>query len=358
MTSRLGVVNRSRSGSPLLLVLLAVTPVPEGVTGVAAQAAATDQEAWEVPRTPDGRPDLQGNWTNSTLTRFEREEGRGPVFTQEEVEDLERGTDECPPSPGTIACGRPPAQPSGDGSLSNEAALRGQEYSEFYWDRGSRVAVVNGEHRASLVTRPSDGHRPPLTPEGQRRVDERRAFRAQFAQYDHPELRPLGERCIVSFGTSAGPPMIPNYAYNNNYTIVQTADHIMIMTEMVHDVRIIRLGEPSPLPEHITPWFGDSWGRWDGDVLVVETTNLHPGHPFRGIDPTEHTKVTERFTRVDEDSILYEFTIEDPSTYAEPWGGEIPFERFDDRLYEYACHEGNYALSAVLSGARYQESNR
>ena len=121
---------------------------------------------------------------------------------------------------------------------------------------------------------------------------------------------------------------------------------------------IIRLGDSEPLPSHVTPWFGDSRGRWEGETLVVETTNLRPDHLFRGIEATEQTKVTERFTRVDEDTILYDFTIEDPSTYTEPWGGEIPFERFDDLLYEYACHEGNYSLSAVLSGARYQERNR
>jgi hypothetical protein len=108
----------------------------------------------------------------------------------------------------------------------------------------------------------------------------------------------------------------------------------------------------------VQPWFGDSWGRWEGDTLVVETTNLNPAHPFRGIPPTQHTKVTERFARVDEDSMLYEFTIEDPTVYTEAWGGEIPFERFDDLLYEYSCHEGNYALQGILSGARYQESQR
>ncbi len=325
---------------------------------VAPPLDAQTRVSADLPRMPDGRPDLQGNWTNATLTPFERAEGDGPAFTWEEVAALEQWEGDCPPNPGTIACGRLAAQPTSDGTLSNEAALRGQEYNEFYWDRGSRVAIVNGEPRTSLVTRPADGRRPPLTAEGRRRVEERQALRDQFEQYDHPELRPLGERCIVSFGTSAGPPMIPNSAYNNNYTIVQTVDYVAILAEMVHDVRIIRLGDSEPLPSHVTPWFGDSRGRWEGETLVVETTNLRPDHLFRGIEATEQTKVTERFTRVDEDTILYDFTIEDPSTYTEPWGGEIPFERFDDLLYEYACHEGNYSLSAVLSGARYQERNR
>ena len=155
-----------------------------------------------------------------------------------------------------------------------------------------------------------------------------------------------------------GPPMIPNTFYNNNYTIVQTEDHVLILAEMVHDYRVIRLGEPDErLPQQVTPWFGDSWGRWEGATLVVETTNLNPDHPFRGMPPSAETKVHERFTRVDDDTILYEFTVDDPA-YTQPWGGQIPFERFDDLVYEYACHEGNYALMNILSGARYQESRQ
>ena len=149
--------------------------------------------------------------------------------------------------------------------------------------------------------------------------------------------------------------MIPNSAYNNNYTIVQGADQVMILAEMVHDVRIIRLGEPEPLPDHVKPYFGDSWGRWEGNTLVVETTNLNPDYATLGVTPTERTKVVERLTRVDDDTVLYEFTVDDPDNYSEPWGGQIPMERFDDLLYEYSCHEGNYALLAVLSGARYEE---
>ncbi len=129
----------------------------------------------------------------------------------------------------------------------------------------------------------------------------------------------------------------------------------MILAEMVHDVRIIRLGEPVSLPSDFRPWFGDSWGRWEGNTLVVETTNLNPDHPFNGVSPSADGKVIERFTRVDEETILYEFTIDDPATYTSVWGGQVPFKRFDDLVYEYACHEGNYALSGVLSGARYQE---
>jgi hypothetical protein len=149
--------------------------------------------------------------------------------------------------------------------------------------------------------------------------------------------------------------MLPNGFYNNNYTIVQTADHVVIMTEMIHDTRIIRIGEGPRLPPSVRPWMGDSWGRWEGDTLVVETTNFHPMQRFRG-NSSDNLKVIERFTREDEDTIIYHFTIDDPTVYVEPWGGEVPFESMGSELvYEYACHEGNYALSNILSGARYQE---
>jgi hypothetical protein len=129
----------------------------------------------------------------------------------------------------------------------------------------------------------------------------------------------------------------------------------MIMTEMIHDTRIIQIGDGPRLPPHIRPWMGDSWGHWEGDALVVETTNLNPKQSLQGIPPSEHMRVTERFTRVDEETILYEFTVEDPTMYSQAWGGEIPFKKFDAMLYEYACHEGNYSMMSVLSGARYQE---
>ncbi len=148
--------------------------------------------------------------------------------------------------------------------------------------------------------------------------------------------------------------MLPNAGYNNNYTIVQTADHVLIYAEVVHDARIIQL-KRDPLPDRVRPWMGYSWGRWEGDTLVVETTNFHPLHTLRGIYPTGDLKVIERFTRVDEETIRYAFTIDDPTTYTEPWGGEMDFREFHDVLYEYACHEGNYALSNILRGARYQE---
>ena len=313
----------------------------------AAWAQARERTRAELPRTAWGDPDLQGNWTNVTITPFEREEGREPVFTWDEVAELEGGAESRVEAAARASDpDRPP--PAAGGSTGG--------YNYVYIDRGTNVAIVNGEPRASLVTRPPNGRIPPLTPAGERMMADRRAFRERFGEYDHPELRPLGERCIVSFGTSAGPPMIPNTFYNNNYTIVQTPDHVMILAEMVHDVRVIRLGEPTSLRPDVRPWFGDSWGRWEGDALVVETTNINPDHPFRGVPFSERGRVIERFTRVDEDTILYDFTIDDPVNYTMQWGGEIPFERFDDLVYEYGCHEGNYALPGILSGARYQES--
>jgi len=328
----------------LPFAMLCAAAALSGVSTVAAAQAQTADAAWEVPRTPDGRPDFQGNWTNSTLTPFERREGQGPVYTWEEVQEIEQTDGDCPAAPGTVACGR----------TARPGSLAGQEYNEVYWETGTRVAVVNGEPRTSLVTRPANGRVPARTPEAERLIQERQDFRSQFGQYDHPELRPFGERCIL-FGSPSGPPMLPVGAYNSNYTIVQTTDHLVIMSEMVHDVRIIPIGEPKPMSRNVRPYFGNSWGRWEGDALVVETTNLSLQQPIRGVTPSDEGKVIERFTRVDEETILYEFTVEDPERFTEPWGGEIPITKLNAQLYEYACHEGNYSLQGVLSGARYQE---
>ena len=332
---------------------LAVAPP---ITAQEREAAAVE---WVVPRTPAGHPDLQGNWTNATTTPIQRREGQGPVYTWEEVARIEgfrEGVRRAAGADSDPNRGAPPVGGIFTGDARSDAASGGTGgYNYFYIDPGERVAVFNGEPRTSLVVHPENGRVPGLTDEGRRRFGERRRIRSQFGQYDNPENRPLAERCIMSFGSNAGPPMLPNYFYNNNYTIVQTPDHVMIMTEMVHDVRIIRLGERKPLPAHIRPWMGDSWGRWEGDALVVETTNLHPDQTLQGIAPSEEFKVIERFTRVDEHTINYEFTVEDPIMWSEPWRGEVPFKRLDGLVYEYACHEGNYALENVLRGARAQE---
>ncbi len=328
-----------------LLALCAVAVVMGPASLAAAQVASNASGQWVVPRTPDGHPDLQGNWNNGTMTPFQREEDKGPVFTWDEVARLEQGAvDREVRGAQASDVDRPP--PEAGGNVGS--------YNNVYFERGSRVAIINGEPRSSMLTYPSNGRRPALTAEAERLRDERREFNDQFGDFDNPENRSLIERCFL-FAGNAGPPMIPNGAYNNNYTIVQTADYVMIHPEVIHDTRIIKLGEPRPLPDRVRQWMGDSWGHWEGDVLVVETTNFHPMQSFRGIPPTDDLKVIERFSRVDEQTILYEFRIDDPTTYAQPWGGEYPFKKMDDLLYEYACHEGNYALSNILRGARYQE---
>jgi len=310
--------------------------------------------AWIVPRTADGHPDLQGNWSNATITPIQRPDGQNLVLTPDEVARIEgnraeRIEEEAAPTDPD----RPAPPVGGDGSTGAAGGVGGYNY--FWIDAGDRVAVYDGQPRSSLITSPESGRRPPLTPEAQQRIAAARRDAPQFGPYDNPENRPMAERCILSFGSNLGPPMLPNYFYNNNYTIVQTADHVMIMTEMVHDVRVIKLGERKPLPPHIRPYGGDSWGRWVGDTLVVETTNIHPEQDLQGIAPTEALRVIERFSRADENTINYEFTVIDPTTYTQPWGGEMPYNRLDAQVYEYACHEGNYALGNVLSGARAEE---
>ncbi len=336
------------------------------ITGSETRAAPSQDRdpSWVMPRTPEGHPDLQGNWTNATITPVRRPPGLDAGLTAAQVTAIEEGRQEFietlsqPSDPDREA---PPEGGVFTGDAIFDAASGGTGgYNYFFIDGGDSVAIYNGEPRSSLVVNPADGQIPPLTPEerDRRRESAAAARRAGVGEYDNPEDLSLGLRCLMSFGSNAGPPMLPNYFYNNSYTIVQTADHILIMTEMVHDVRIIRLGERKPLPDHVRPWMGDSWGRWEGDTLVVETTNLPakqlvPGYVYPG--GSADMKVTERFTRADEDTINYEFTVDDPTTYTAPWGGEVPFQALDGLVYEYACHEANYSLFNVLSGARAEE---
>ena len=323
-------------------------------TAAAALLSPAAAQQWVMPRTPDGHPDLQGKWNNGTMTPFQRRGDRGPVFTPEEVAEMEQGHADRLVRGALPSDPNRPAPPTGQGVGS---------YNVVWFEQGDRVAVVNGEPRTSLITYPSNGRIPALTAEGQERKDEYHGFRSQFGQYDHPELRPMAERCVVYYGLSPtgllGPPMTPTGGYNNNFHVIQTADYVVIYAEMIHDIRIIRLGEPNRLPSHVRPWFGDSWGHWEGNTLVVETTNIHPDMGYNEqadkIPNSPDLRVIERFTRVDEDHILYEFEIHDPRTYTEVWGGQVPWRRFNEQIYEYACHEGNYALANVLSGARYQE---
>jgi len=343
-----------KRASESLALILAVSAL--GLSSPAAAQSPDRFQRWSPNYRPPinewGQPDLQGNWTNATMTPLQRRVGQEPVYSRGEVDAIE-GRTEAQVVAGARASdpNRPPPEPGNVGA-----------YNEVFFERGG-VAVVNGEPRTSLITFPPDGRIPALSAEGQRRKQEYDAFRARFGEYDHPELRPLVDRCIVYYASSntgtLGPPMSPTGGYNNNVTIVQNTDHVLIRAEMIHDVRIIRLGKPVPPPGNIRLWFGDSWGRWEGNTLVVETTNvdLDQGYneTFDKVPYSEDYKVIERFTRVDDDTILYEFEIDDPRTYSMPWGGQIPFERFNDQVLEYDCHEGNYAIENSLRGARYQE---
>jgi hypothetical protein len=323
------------------------------VIGLVLPAMAS-ADTYKVPRTADGHPDLQGTWTNATLTSVERPRTLGERLVLNETEALQmeqRMKDFAAASD----------QPS---DLSQELPKGGGVggYNVFWFDPANKVATVNGERRSSLIVSPANGQVPELSEAGNQRLAARTARAAQGA-FDGPEQRALGERCILGFGTNSGPPMLP-VMYNSNYQIVQNRDAVVIHVEMVHDARIIRLGGQHP-PAHIRKWMGDSIGRWEGDTLVVETTNFNPAQPiqigqgatYRSIPISPSLKVMERFTRVGARTIKYEFTVEDPDTFSTAWRGEIPFNYTDQPIYEYACHEGNYALPGILAGAREEEKS-
>ena len=356
-----------------LRVRFAVALVCSGAAAVAPPVEAQSRagSAWQVPRTAHGHPDLQGNWTNATITPIQRPNGQDRVLSRDQVVAIEGDREEfieeqlAPSDPDRAA---PDSGGVYYGDLLFDAASGGTGgYNLFWIDAGDLVAIYDGEPRSSLVTTPDNGRIPPLTEEARQRQRERMMAASRFGEYDNPENRPLADRCIMSFGSNAGPPMLPNYFYNNNYTIVQTDQHVMILSEMVHDVRVIPLFDSGaradawvPLPEDIRPWMGDSRGWWEDDTLVIETTHLRDeqlnayGYLFPG--GSEDMRIIERLTRVDPSTINYEFTVIDPSTYTAEWGGQIPFKRLPGQVYEYACHEGNYAMSNVLSGARAKEA--
>jgi hypothetical protein len=277
--------------------------------------------------------------------------------TQRAIDAREQDSDPDRPAPpvGGEARKSPNAEPTYLERVWQIGAGPVGGYNAFWIDPGDRLLRVDGQPRSSIIIDPTDGRVPAYTPEARARISKAAdARKAIGGEYDHPELRPLAERCLTSFGSNAGPPMLPNYFYNNNYTIVQTPDAVMILTEMVHDVRVIRIGGEHA-PASVRPWFGDSIGRWEGDTLVVETTNFSPRHGYR--NAWEHLKVTERLRRADADTIAYRFTVEDPTTFTAPFTGELVFRAMapGELVYEYACHEANYGLEGVLKGARAQE---
>lgn len=299
---------------------------------------------WQVPRMPWGDPDLQGIWTNATITTLSRpDEIDELVLSEAQAAALEREGEE--------ALAQIDDLPEGD--LKAGDSVGG--YNAFWVDPGTRVLRVRGEPRSSIIVEPEDGDIP-YTLWGRARFYWNGYKMLNW--HNNPEERPLGERCTVGFGSTGGPPMLP-VLYNNNYQIAQTEDQVFILVEMNHNVRTIRL-DAEPLPGAVRPWLGDSIGHWEDDTLVVRTTQFHPQQNLRAAIKhqfymTGDSVVEERFTRINENEILYQFSVTDDSIYRRPWRGELTLRATEGPIYEYACHEGNYALPNILSGARQEE---
>ena len=349
----------------LAVVIWAVCVAPDAA-GQAGPPAKKPAAAGGIPRMPDGHPDLQGTYDLATLTPLQRAAGSPLVLTDEAAKKLEQQVaDRTAREAGPVAADRKAPPTGGDGSPGPYGNVGG--YNNFWLDPGTQYTAIDGQKRASLLVDPPDGRLPALTEQAQQRSTARR-FRPTSDQaardddpgfegptaYDDPEIRPLAERCLVGFSSTSGPPILPTYFYNNLHQIVQTPDSVVILTEMVHDARLVRIGG-THLPSTIKKWLGDSIGRWDGDTLVVETTNFTDNTRFMG--STENLKVTERFTRVDARTLRYQFTIEDPATWVKPWTAEYAWPLTNELVYEYACHEGNYALGNILRGARLKETD-
>lgn len=310
-------------------------------------AAAGD---YEPPRMPDGKPTLQGIWTNVSVTDLQRKSGIDKlVLTPEEAAEIE-GRDFYNQRIEEDA--KPNSAEENATLLDGSDLLSGGGYNAFWVEPGETHGVVKGEIRSSWIVEPDNG-RIPFSEQGQAMVAEQRAAREQAS--DNPESRTLSDRCLLGFGGTGGPPML-NVLYNNQYQFVQTPDHLVIVVEMVHDARVIRIGGEHR-PQEMHQWLGDSVGYWEGDTLVVETTNWQPQQGRRGpVYMSSDGKVTERFSRYSDNEILYEFTVEDPAYYSQVWRGEMTFASTDSPAYEYACHEGNLALPGILQGARAQEA--
>jgi len=340
------------SGARVLLGSILSVACVFSAPALHAADAKKSASGWKVPRTPDGKPDLQGNWTNATLTQLERspEQGDRKVLTPEEAKKIEGAAAEhveenARPTDPTLGIQDLPKD-CGYGFSGTNCG-----YNNFWVDRGTQVIRIDGEPRSSIITEPANGRIPPMTAAAGKEAAARlAAFRKGAGPVDGPEVRSLGERCLTSFGSSAGPPMLP-LMYNNTYSIVQTPETVMILVEMIHDARVVRIGGKR-VPKNVQQWYGDSIGHWQGDTLVVETTNFDPMQTFRGLGSDR--KVTERFTRISADQILYRFKVEDPAL-TQPFAGELPMNATPDLMYEYACHEGNYALPGILAGAREEE---
>jgi hypothetical protein len=337
------------SRMPLSIMVLCGAAALSLVSIPAAGQSGKTGKNWGLPHTADGHPDFSGLWTNVTITPFERPRDLAgkEYFTEQEVADYEKLT--------VQQRNRDRREPGSNRDVASA-------YNDFWWDSGTKVVKTR---RTSIVVDPPDGRVPPLTAERQKELAARvEATKRRCEQQpgcepensgllgpaDGPEDRPLMERCL-HFG-GAGPPMLPG-AYNNNYQIVQSPGFVAIDVEMAHDVRRISLDGKPHVPPNVRQWMGDSRGHWEGDTLVVETTNFTDKTRFRGSD--ENLKLVERFTLADPNTIIYRFTVDDPTAFTKPWTGEIPMVRTEGPLFEYACNEGNSGMAGILSSARSDE---
>ena len=317
-------------------VAVLVALVSWGAAPAAAQTA--------VPRTAWGQPDLQGIWDFRTITPLERPEelAEQEFLTEEEATNLEQEVVDQ----NARLLTRPAERTTAGGNVDRRSDGTPGFYNNFWLDRGT-TTVSTG--RTSLIVDPPNGRLPALTASGQQRADARRAYLREHPA-DSWLDRSTSDRCLLGF--NAGPPITPG-GYNQNLQLFQTPDYVVLFTEMVHTVRVVPLDGRAPLRENIRQWSGDSRSHWEGDTLVVETSNFNDERRWRG--STKNMKLVERFTRVDADTLEYEYTVTDPETWTSSWTASIPMRRTDAPMYEYACHEGNYAMPNILAGHRAEE---
>ena len=323
----LPMLNFKNLHTSIILTLLVIAPL-----------AYSQAPGYEPPRTEFGVPDIQGIWSNRAITHMERRPGVDKlVLTEEQAYEMAQ-------SSFWLSLDREQQNNPITEAKAGAAAFGARGHNAFWVDDGSSMGLVKGEYRTSWVTEPANGRIP--YKEGGARL-RRASHLPKLGGFDGPETRPITERCIT-FGIIG--PVMQNTIYNNNFQFVQTKDHVLIMAELGHEVRIIPFADEHS-NEDLQPWFGDSIARYEDDTLVIETINPYP---LQGsyISPTG--KVTERFTRWSDDEIFYEFTVEDSTIYTETWGGELSFYK-ETALFEYACHEGNYSLPGILAGARRAE---
>ena len=320
---------------------------------IALSGSAQAAEPTRFPLNGFGQPDLQGAWTNASLTQLQRP----AMFKSLSLTDAEAVALEKRRAAARANADKPTDPKLGAPPEANDPG----GYNASWTDPGVSLGRIKGQVRTSWIVDPANG-RLPYSPAGHTAYVE--ALRKARNSWDGPENRPLGERCVLGFGSTAGPPML-NVLYNNNYQIVQSKDSVAILVEMNHDARIVRLVGRDPadhkhLPAFMRPWMGDSIGWYEGGTLVVETTNFNPGESLRpyfdnSILLSPNAKVIERFSRVTATQILYEFSVDDPATYSQVWRAEMALNATQGPVYEYACHEGNYALPGILAGARKAE---